>query len=276
MSLILRRFIFWIFVLLFLIISPIVLFYAFGYQLDIDSLTLQKTGSLVIKTEPGGAKIFLNNQAQKNFLKKFYNAAGAYRLAPTKLKRLVPGDYQVRLELDGYWPWEKRLPIYANESTFVENVRFFKKSQPQFVAIQPTEQLLKAIEANDQKRLGNLNASTLPQHLNAVDGQWLDDKKLLYATDFEIWIWQTDGSSQLLTRVSEQLQRVFWHHDSNYLIYITVKGVYSLELDSRSNHRLTQLLAQEQILSPALSDDGERLYFYATINNQAGWYQLAL
>jgi len=154
----LRRIIFIAFVVLFFILSAIILPYAFGYNLNWSGMKLQKTGMFDIKTTPSGATIYLNGQAQSSFLSKLSGRSNLTK-TPAKLTNQTPGTYQVKLELDGYWPWEKQLNIRPNETTYLEDVYFFKKNSPQLIAEAP--QVLTSKESNDQKLIALLSEKTL-------------------------------------------------------------------------------------------------------------------
>lgn len=120
-----RKILFFTFFLIFIIATPLILMYAMGYKVGSD-FKLQKTGILIIETKPSGAKIFLNGKIQKSILGNFLNKEDSYIKTPAKIKNMKPGNYVIRLELDNYWAWEKKLTINEGQSTFIEDVNFFK------------------------------------------------------------------------------------------------------------------------------------------------------
>lgn len=449
-----RQIIFFLFVFIFLTASPTILIYALGYQLNWQDWHLQKTGSLIVETEPKGARIFLDNQPQASVWQSLWNPKNNFARTPAKLKNIKPNLYNIRLELDGYWPWEKQLAIEPNQSTFIENVRLFAKSLPlllnqqdssaikkvawsnngqyqatwsqtglilvdlankktaQLQTATPTSTLL-AWSPNSQKLLAgqeiyNLDQLTAPLSLAGLmssqtklarwhnnetiyyadnakvysldiankknkllatigsgqitdllikDGslyvltktarsadlqifslsdnqepasrltlplisdytflnpdsswlniyepknqqlyllalnkeltgqeylekiparhsQWSADQKLLYATQFEIWIWQPDSKQNtLLTRVSEPINFVSWHSNDNYIVYATNQGLFTLELDDRDRHHIIQLLDSGPLNYPFLNNHGDRFYFYGQSGQESGLFQLLI
>lgn len=112
-----RRIIYTIFILLFLAVTPIIILYTAGYRYNFQKHKIQKTGILILKSKPEKATIFLNNKLQKN-------------TTPARIVNLLPGDYSIKIEKDGYYPWEKTLPIESRLTTFAENILLFKKSLP--------------------------------------------------------------------------------------------------------------------------------------------------
>lgn len=82
----------------FLLTTIIILsLWAQGYALDRQSGRLEKTGMILIKSQPDGAKIFVDG--------KLTSATNA------TLATLKPGRHQVHLEKEGYVPWRKNIPV---------------------------------------------------------------------------------------------------------------------------------------------------------------------
>jgi hypothetical protein len=130
MSLRTRRILFILFIIAFLIITPLVISYAKGYKLVFGKKLFQKTGMLILDSNPEGAKIYLNNKPQQLFFKKIFKNEESYIKTPAKIKNLLPGEYRVKLELEGFWGWEKKLTIEPGLSTFAEDINLFKKNIP--------------------------------------------------------------------------------------------------------------------------------------------------
>lgn len=130
-----RRFLFIFFIIAFLVITPWLSLYAAGYKIELNwplnfKKTLQKTGMFVLNTSPRNAKIFIDNKPSQLFFKKYFNKEQSYLTTPAKIKNILPGEYDVRLELPGYWPWGKKLTIQPGQSTYAEDIYLFKKDLP--------------------------------------------------------------------------------------------------------------------------------------------------
>ena len=134
MSLKTRRIIFIFFILAFLIISTFAISYASGYKLTLKRRFIEKTGMLILDTEPRGAKIYLNGEPRQLFLKKYFDEKNSYITTPAKIKNLAPGEYEVKMELSGYSSWQKKLEVKGGVSTFAEDVNLFKKDLPIILA----------------------------------------------------------------------------------------------------------------------------------------------
>ncbi len=110
---------------------------------------------------------------------------------------------------------------------------------------------------------------------NVLYTQWIDETKLLYANDLEIWIYDLGTSNKtLLTRISEGITGITWHPSDNYVIYSTEKSINILELDDRENRIITKLVNLDNIKWLNIQPKGEILYFFAQIGNQEGIYKL--
>ena len=163
MSLVIRRVIFVVFLLIFFLISPLVILYAAGYKFSKSGLNFQKTGMFILDSKPKGAKIYLNGKLQQTFLKKLLSSPDSFITTPAKIKNLLPAEYNLTLAAAGYWPWQKKLKIESGASTYAEDIYLFKKELPislvsgeiKKIQLSPNKNLL-ALLANQQLVLINL------------------------------------------------------------------------------------------------------------------------
>lgn len=93
----------------FLLTTIIILsLWAQGYALDRQSGRLEKTGMILVKSQPDGAKIFVDG--------KLTSATNA------TLATLKPNRHQVRLEKEGYTEWRKEILVQADLVTEINAV----------------------------------------------------------------------------------------------------------------------------------------------------------
>lgn len=130
MTLATRRFLYISFIISFAVITPLLILYANGYELSFSRKVIVKTGMLILDSAPRGAKISLDGREQSDLLGRLTSGGELEYRTPAKIKRLLPGDYQVTFELPGYWPWSKKLPVYPGASTYAEDVVLFKNNLP--------------------------------------------------------------------------------------------------------------------------------------------------
>lgn len=184
-----RDYLFIVFIVIFLVMTIVVSLYASGYKFNISwplkfNRILQKTGMLAVATNPSQATIYLNDRAQKESALKFWK--NDYRVSPTKIKNLLPGEYELRLEQIGYWPYKQRINIYSGETTFIEDVNLFRENMPIIILAAPENKLSlspdnKYLYASQSKKIITLKTEiTRDLKLsNNISGTWLKNNKVL-------------------------------------------------------------------------------------------------
>lgn len=88
-----------ILILFFIVLGTILfVFYGRGYRLDLGqgSPKVSKTGLLVTTSVPDGAQVFIN---------------GNLTTATNNTLDLTPGEYTVKINKEGYFPWEKKMRV---------------------------------------------------------------------------------------------------------------------------------------------------------------------
>jgi hypothetical protein len=99
-------------IVIFCIVGPILVLFALGYKFDLDTKTIVKTGTLIVESEPGRANIYLNDE-------KIHDTT------PATIRFLLPKDYNVSIQKDGYQTWTKRLLIESQKATWANLDREF-------------------------------------------------------------------------------------------------------------------------------------------------------
>ncbi len=106
----LRRFFFYVFVLVYLICCPLLILYALGYIVSPGTAqTIVKSGLIYLSTAPPGATVYLGNRKY-------------FRKTPAVLSDLIPGSYDVKLARKKYKPWTKTVPVEAGKATVLERI----------------------------------------------------------------------------------------------------------------------------------------------------------
>lgn len=168
MSLRARRIIYLTFILIFVIITPVIIFYATGYRYNFKKNKIQKTGILILKSKPRDAAIYLNDKPRKE-------------KTPARIINLIPDDYFVKLEKENFHSWQKKLTIESNLTTFAEDIILFKKNLPSEIKINQIN--LISLSPDEKKLAYTLNL----EHSKEVWILTLEDKKeqLIYRTSSE-------------------------------------------------------------------------------------------
>jgi|GEM_PF-7081624 len=92
---------------LFTIIAPVVILRASGYRYSFQQGELVPTGTLVLKSYPDGARIFINRREEPT-------------RTPAEVQGLSPSRYLLEVNVDGFRPWRKEVEVVANRIS-VEN-----------------------------------------------------------------------------------------------------------------------------------------------------------
>lgn len=195
MSLKFRRFLYITFITAFLIIAPIIMLYAAGYKISKTGINFQKTGMFILDTNPRGAKIYINGKLQQSFIKKIFFQNKSDITTPAKIKNLLPDEYNIKLELDGYWSWQKKLPIYSGASTFAENINLFKKDLPILIQQAKTGKLVLPPQKN---KLISINSNQLTLIDLITEEQITATTSITKSSNF---YWTSDSTKLLIDKL---------------------------------------------------------------------------
>lgn len=263
-------------VVLFLLITPILVLYARGFKVDWTNRSLVKTGALVIETEPENAQIYLNDEK--------YDAE-----TPTNIRFLMPDDYIVRIEKEGYQSWTKRLSVRSQLVTWANSNR-------EFIALFVKNPLLKKTWDGTQitlyeNRITFLNG-TLPTSIDIQNGDeeqisklpetLPDDTKieitnLLTTLNIPVPIF-TEGQlirannqiylilDETLYLVNDDLEKIYapvvfavWQDDSKTLLYANGNEVYLYSANTKTSDLILRSLTA--IANPILNDETGYVFF---------------
>lgn len=125
-----RKIISILFITAFLITSPLLLFYTFGYRYSSKRNIIQPTGALSLVTIPKDAFVSLNGAVQDS-------------TTPFRLTQLQPGSYTVKIEKEGYTTWQRQIMISANMHALFPPIRLFPFSS--LVPILPAMPMAKVV-----------------------------------------------------------------------------------------------------------------------------------
>jgi len=216
--------------------------YAAGYKIG-SGLNIQKTGILVIETTPTNGKVLINNEPIYGFfniLKK-----DSYLVSPAKINNLLPGEYKIRIELDGYWPWEKQLDIRSGQTTFAEDIKLFKKEVPLSLAsgdfntlsMSPDKKYLVA-QSGNEIALVNLRDDSFvkyssPQTDVSTDYSWNDSSKVIIgALLFDVNDWT--NPIDLKNPTAEKADSYQFAAGSDTIIYQGTSSINRLDLSTKA------------------------------------------
>ena len=249
-----RAIAFYVSVLLFFVILPILLSYALGYRIDYMKLKAYKTGIIFINSKPSGASIYING--------KLYDS-----LTPAQIEDLKPGPYKVKVKKESFYPWEEDLMVRPNMVTKADSIVLFPIMQAMnkinnqasydFTVSDKgpiyyfTESGLYRSDSDgsDTKRLSSY--SSWPR--NMIKKKFSPDgDKILCFNEKEISITYLNIDKEL-TKDSESARTeniliteepiidVFWYTGSGYIIVVTEKYINVVELRGGGKRNIATL-----------------------------------
>ena len=119
-----RRILYIIFILLFFILAPAISFYAAGYEFDFNSGKVQRTGILIIESEPKGASIDLGDKKKYNWFYDFFYK-DEKMTTPNKLRNLLPDEYEITLSKEGYYDYRRKVEINPGQTVILDDPLLF-------------------------------------------------------------------------------------------------------------------------------------------------------
>ena len=158
------------FILAFFIMAPILIFYASGYRYDVKLGKILKTGTLMLEAKGiKNASLYINDKLyEKPFDEKIF------------VYNLLPGDYNIRLEKENYYPWQKKISIQSSLTTFVKDIIFFKKNIPLQIIDEPTANFYLS---PDEQKIAYIKRTELFSELYLLDIR-TKEKIFLYRASF--------------------------------------------------------------------------------------------
>lgn len=104
-------------ILTFLAAAPLVIFWARGYYIDTkQGVEVIRTGMVLVDTNVPQASVSIDGQAATS------------ERDPVAVRGLLPGRHTVRLEREGFAPWEAEVDVEAEQVTRVDNVVLLRSS----------------------------------------------------------------------------------------------------------------------------------------------------
>lgn len=267
-----RDYLFIVFIILFLFITIVTSLYSSGYKFNLAwppkfNRLLQKTGMLAVATEPARAVVYLNDKPQKDL--SFKPWKNDYLLTPTKIKNLLPGEYELRLEQAGYWPYKQKIWINSGETTFIEDVNLFRENLPLLLISVPENALAmspdrKYLYLETAKKIIILKTEAI-RTLNLPEkaaGLWLKNNKLL-ASGIIFDPLKAAGDINYTKLIGAEASNWYLDEASNQLYYQNKTSLNRWEINTKTN---TLLLGGDDYL--AYEPRADKLFIIVNIKNQ--------
>jgi len=112
-----RRILFFIFLVLYLALCPLLILYSFGYIFNPVKQEMDRTGLIYLSSMPEGADIYLGRSRYK-------------QKTPAGIEALTPGNYKITLRLKGRKPWSRSVYVDSGKASSFKNILLIPKTFP--------------------------------------------------------------------------------------------------------------------------------------------------
>ncbi|KKW39263.1 MAG: hypothetical protein A2940_00905 [Candidatus Wildermuthbacteria bacterium RIFCSPLOWO2_01_FULL_48_29] len=107
--------------ILFLLAAPLLILYSQGYRFDWQERWFSQVGAFYFSVMPTRAEVFVNGQL---------TGRTARILGTTLTENFPPDTYQIRIQKEGYHPWEKLLTVSAKQVTEAKHITLIPVDPP--------------------------------------------------------------------------------------------------------------------------------------------------
>ena len=141
-----RRILYSIFVAIFFLAAPPLILYTAGFRYDFTYNRIVETGSLVVRSYPEKADIYLNGQAHT-------------AQTPTIINNILPGKIKLLIAKEGYHEWEKDILVNARVTTFEERVTLYPRTEPQLFVGKRVAERVRELSSKAFQRISSRSSS---------------------------------------------------------------------------------------------------------------------
>jgi len=242
-----RQIIFSVAILVFVVATPLLLLYAWGYSFDWQTKRIALTGGLYLKSTPDDAKIYLNNKPRGE--------------TNTLVRRLAPKEYQVKITKDGFHPWSKKLKVESKIVTSARDIILIPlepkveiinemlpedfslqdfispdKSNSVFYIQTPSYILYKTDQNNSFQEQISLNP--LPNDKRYKIFASNNEKIALLDDQGQLYLFNQD--SRNFDPISQDVKGVEFTNDNNKLLYFTASEIWVYSLTNADKELITR------------------------------------
>ena len=220
-----RRIIFYIFLVIFLIMVPVIIVYALGYSFDFEEKIIVPTGAIYLKSLPSKAEIYINDKPRGKTNKL--------------ISRLLPKAYEIKINKEEFHPWEKQLAVRAGMVAKADNILLVPFNPKIFLVATDSEEYdeffeepYSLIEITDlikrKSKYTIFNIDTLNFNSNENKLYFLSNNNL-YSIELNRNDLENSTLSDIL--ISNAVNYVIYKNGIIYLDYFTGK-IFELDLSS--------------------------------------------
>jgi len=237
-----RAVLFYLSVFIFIIGLPFILSFALGLKFDLRTLKFTKTGIILLETQPQGASVYINGKLLDE-------------KTPAAIRELLPGNYNIIIELPKYYSWQSDVNIGAGKLVRLDKIILFplrpnikqlnkndissfwvdkEKEKVYYLSSDGTSIFRSEMDGSESKEM-----AVLPQGC-ASFGKWKvspDRRKVfcfgqnqLVVVVFDSVNLKTNNKESFVTHnIEEKIVDAFWHSDSYHIVLVSAKNIEVIE-----------------------------------------------
>lgn len=250
-----RRIIFFIFILLFLASIPFILLYTAGYSYNFKKNKFEKTGSLLANMVTKNAILYLNDKPY-------------YSKAEFRIKNLLPDEYDIRIGKDGYFDWQKKLAVQSELTTFIKDIRLFKKGLPINVADREIKNIYPAPDKN-KFLYTSQDKKTKKYAVSIFDASGESLKDILSLPQPPVSVSWSSGSDKFSIQTSAGYEIMNPNGENITPAFLDNNRIYNLSWDEKNNSGLFAQNADGIYKMDLFFKTAAKIYSASKINNFA-------
>lgn len=249
-------------VVAFFIVGVLVILQAQGYGFDWQNNKILKTGGIYIKTAQSGAGVFIDD--------KYINQTDMFA-REVFAQNMLPGKHTVKVQKEGYFTWEKTLPVEEQMVAKAQNIILFPNNitfesiftgiksiynieEQKFLILKNSGDLI-IFDSNENKEQVILTAAKLKDAGKFKKIDFSPDKKkaLILSSNNHNYLLNLVENSQLtlLKDLDKITENIAWSGNNN-LYYISKNKLYSLNISTNKK----ELIKKEDVSMFAEFGDG--------------------
>ena len=217
----LRRILFWLLFLLFIVTAPTAVLYSQGYRFDHYRMIFIHSGSITVKSTPSNPSLYVNGTLKPASNLGIINGS-------LTIGGLRPGNYDLKIAASGYSDWEKRIEVHSGVSSEFWNV-----------VLIPQTPKINQIESHN---VGKFYPSPTGKHIAYVENS--DSNFALLSTDVGQNSVSPTYSSPGISFTDNQKENIEWNSKEDQLLCpIRRNGSGDYLLASIGNNAPSQFLS---------------------------------
>lgn len=119
-----RRILPWVYVAIFCITAPLLVFYTSGYRYNFKKGAVERNGTLIVDSTPNGGVVFIDGR-------------DTGEKTPVTFQQIPPGWHSVQVSKPGYGTWQQEILVRAERVAFTDHIRLWRQGEPTLISAGP-------------------------------------------------------------------------------------------------------------------------------------------